>query len=1845
MKNILALIFMTVAWSLNAQLVTEDFDLSDGGWTGSSNGGNDQWQHGMPAGTGINDDNSGGGSAWVTGLSGSFSSSGADQIFVTSPTYDLSSLSTEGSISVAINLDIVGGDWAFVEYSINNGVSWNKLGTAGSGDNWYDNASEEVWTTTANTSGAWVIATQNIPGDALGESGVRFRFVFDTVEPAGPYPAEGFAIDDFQIFSTNVSGGGAGGSLPNEDFDLNDGGWAGSAISGENYWAWGFPAGTQINDDNTGGGSAWVTGLSGDFTLINGSETMYLTSTAYDLSSLTTEGAVSLALNVDLASGDFAHIEYLINDGFSIWTKLGASGSGINWYDDAVNDAWSANSGGWGMAAHDLPFEALGEPSVSFRVVITSSVAAGSYGAEGLAIDDFQVVPASTGGGGPGGGGPGTTQIKTMTLAGEIFPAVIDSTSNSVKLFVSSGTNVTALAPTFTLSDGATVDLPSGSTQNFTSAVTYTVTSSDGMENKAWAVSAVVPDLNLNVYPQAGLAGTNVTILGRGFSTTASENTLTLGGVSVPVVTATANKLTFQIPADASLGLNAVAVSVNGLNSRAGTTFNVLASNVTGAFADYKEPDFNLNASSFVKSMQVGDIDNDGDLDFAYDNETILNIATIQDGGIISTVNKVSDRNNGSDSFDDITFVDADQDGFLDIVVGGFRLGWFKNNGDGTWADEVIIDQTSSDYTLSVFDIDGDFDMDILAYDGFEVLSFTNNGSGSFALNNKTVPGQLGPIVDWDADGDIDVLRVGSSSQNILLARNDGKGNFAEETLVSRGSDDLSLFQFGDLDNDGDLDFVVGTENFGTGVSTVAYVVNNNDGTFGTETSFITEGAFDTRRLELADLNNDGFLDVVRTRTDGTNTSHAYYSSGSLTYPTSETLDSGAGTLDLVLVDIEGDGDMDVLHEASASGGYFPLFIQLLESADITGFSLTDQTGAAAINTTALTVEAEVANTSNITSLTPTVEVSVNAAVVPASGVTQDFTNPVAYTVTAEDGTVKNWTVSVFLAPAVPVLTSSNIGQTTATLSWNKSNGGINYELELSEASDFSTLVTGYDPLVISNPSTSTVAVDLVNLNAGTTYYARVREQNGLGTYSAYSTTTEFTTKLPSQPDLSSVRVDENAAVSTLIGTFSVTDADGASYTYAFADGGVDNASFSINGSNLETNEVFNREVKAEYSIRVQSVNPLGVTSDPKEFTITINDLNDAPTNISLQTGSYNPTGFDGAGTGVADLFVTDEDGDNITFVLTQGGDSFEVNNVTKTLLTKVVFETEVDLIIPITLEASDPSGASVSESFNVTIKGFVDTEKPVVSPSPQNSNTFLSGGPERSLSVTVTDFRLSQVKFFSRLLTESEFVDEVVTEADGAYTKTVVEADLGVAGFEYYFEATDEAGNVGFSELKTMALSFPESGEDAPKVESVTKFGRTVDSYQIISIPFAFNDPSAKRVDAIFNEYSGDEINTEYRIIRWDPTRGESGELVNLDQASTIELGEGYFFISAKERSITIESANINLTDPFPIALKQGWNLIGNPFNINMDWTSILANNSASAIVGPLRVLDPENPETWPESTVLKTLEGAFVFANQDITLNISYTDASISFGGRRAPNSEPQADWFLPITLEQNGDFRKGGIGMDAKASTSLDIYDEPVLPKWLEYLELAFIEEGERFSRLNKDVTPVEDTRIWKFEVSSSSEGMSTLTWDENSAQVANLKLYNAQNGTIIDMTHQSSYDFNLAGTAKFEILYSEDPNANFEFRELNVLEAYPNPFTASFRVPLHLPSNGFDYEVRVEMLDLSGRTIFTGEQETVSGGVFEYSFERPQGLKQGLYLYKVIIENALITESFTKRIKVD
>src|SRR5205807_117302 len=79
-------------------------------------------------------------------------------------------------------------------------------------------------------------------------------------------------------------------------------------------------------------------------------------------------------------------------------------------------------------------------------------------------------------------------------------------------------------------------------------------------------------------------------------------------------------------------------------------------------------------------------------------------------------------------------------------------------------------------------------------------------------------------------------------------------------------------------------------------------------------------------------------------------------------------------------------------------------------------------------------------------------------------------------------------------------------------------------------------------------------------------------------------------------------------------------------YTLVTGTGSTDNASFNIggiSGDSLRTSAVFDFETKSSYSIRVRTTDQGGLFFE-KAFTVTINDVNEAPTDIALSNSSVN---------------------------------------------------------------------------------------------------------------------------------------------------------------------------------------------------------------------------------------------------------------------------------------------------------------------------------------------------------------------------------------------------------------------------------------------------------------------------------------------------------------------------------------------------------------------------------------------------------------------------------------------
>ncbi len=140
-----------------------------------------------------------------------------------------------------------------------------------------------------------------------------------------------------------------------------------------------------IIDSAANGLNAWKTNLTGPH---NNNEKSYLYSPCFNLSSVTSDPTLNFNLAFQLeTANDKAWVEYS-SDAGATWTKLGAQGDGMGWYNDAGN-YWTGDHHFWHNAKHVLPVMALADRT-SFRVRFVMQTN-GSVVQDGLAIDDISI--------------------------------------------------------------------------------------------------------------------------------------------------------------------------------------------------------------------------------------------------------------------------------------------------------------------------------------------------------------------------------------------------------------------------------------------------------------------------------------------------------------------------------------------------------------------------------------------------------------------------------------------------------------------------------------------------------------------------------------------------------------------------------------------------------------------------------------------------------------------------------------------------------------------------------------------------------------------------------------------------------------------------------------------------------------------------------------------------------------------------------------------------------------------------------------------------------------------------------------------------------------------------------------------------------------------------------------------------------------------------------------------------------------------------------------------------------------------------------------------------------------
>ena len=342
---------------------------------------------------------------------------------------------------------------------------------------------------------------------------------------------------------------------------------------------------------------------------------------------------------------------------------------------------------------------------------------------------------------------------------------------------------------------------------------------------------------------QIGLSGSDVTYGGVVIGTLAGGSGATLiitfnASANAEAIEALVENLTYATVSDNPTATRDLALNItdaDGLNIGGTTSSEVTTFALQSGSAN---PFGGLAFSSFLAPV-FGDLDGDGDQDLLVGDSNGLFRAFANTGGVFTELSGAARPFNGLDigSYSDPALIDIDADGDLDMITtnASNELRTYRNDGGGIYVELTGASDPftafSSNYRAAptFVDFDGDGDLDLVQGLGSAggTLRYFQNTAGAFTeqtgsanpFNGVNFGSHPSPaFIDLDGDGDLDMVAGQLNSGALRSFQNNGAGSWTELTGSANPFNGVSLSSrgnptFGDVDGDGDLDLVVGSDN------------------------------------------------------------------------------------------------------------------------------------------------------------------------------------------------------------------------------------------------------------------------------------------------------------------------------------------------------------------------------------------------------------------------------------------------------------------------------------------------------------------------------------------------------------------------------------------------------------------------------------------------------------------------------------------------------------------------------------------------------------------------------------------------------------------------------------------------------------------------------------------------------------------------------------------------------------------------------------------------------------------------------------------------------------------------
>ncbi len=544
----------------------------------------------------------------------------------------------------------------------------------------------------------------------------------------------------------------------------------------------------------------------------------------------------------------------------------------------------------------------------------------------------------------------------------------------------------------------------------------------------------------------------------------------------------------------------------------------------------------------------------------------------------------------------------------------------------------------------------------------------------------------------------------------------------------------------------------------------------------------------------------------------------------------------------------------------------------------------------------------------------------------------------------------------------------------------------------------------------------------------------------------------------------------------------------------------------------------------------------------------------------------------------------------------------------------------------------------------NITGPGYskaIDVYDPEVVLSNQDLLTVIPKGVSNvTASITVDDLaKVKSVEFISLGITEPDgnLTTTALSPEGKVFKKTFTTADLSdPVGIIYGFRVTDYSDRDQTTEETVANIQY---GAEAAEVKIDLVGGTTEADYRIIAVPLRLAEMA---INSVFDEFGGFD-KKQWRLYDYNNAESINRELNT--SSSKIEIGKGYWLITRNSKTVYPGTGiTAALSGPIDelytaITLKDGWNLIGNPYSYNVSWSKVLTYNGSPAGVGPLFTFSNNNIEV---GGVLSAFGGGFVENTTGADFQLKVPAAkSLSASGRVASPEKTDLnakEWQFTLSLTDGMLTNSvGGIGMHGNATLKgRDNYDgiTPPILDGIGMFEMA-IYHPEVDKNFCREVVPTAGNYEWEFQILRKSENQLKLEWEPGSIAegAKGLYLFDPATMEMKDMRTERYYNI-PAASSQLRIIFGDKGYLSERRDQLLPFfgTPYPNPSAGKVSIPFHVTERAGYSNVSVNVYDGLGRFVQSVVNDKFVPG--DHLIEWDADGRSGLFLIQMEASDAVV-----------